>query len=74
VIEVSDSSLNYDRTVKLPIYADSGIPVYFIVNLKERVVEAYSDLVGHAGALVRHPNGVISGATDPRSDGAVAGF
>jgi len=38
------------------------------------VVEAYSDLVGHAGALVRHPNGVISGATDPRSDGAVAGF
>jgi len=38
------------------------------------LVEAYSDLVGHAGALVRHPNGVISGATDPRSDGAVAGF
>ena len=36
------------------------------------VVEAYSDLVGHAGALVRHPSGVIAGATDPRSDGAVA--
>ena len=36
------------------------------------VVEAYSDLVGHAGALVRHPDGVIAGAADPRSDGAVA--
>jgi len=38
------------------------------------VVDAYSDLVGHAGALVRRPDGVVSGATDPRSDGAVAGY
>jgi gamma-glutamyltranspeptidase/glutathione hydrolase len=38
------------------------------------VLEPYSDLAGHAGALVRHPDGVISGAADPRSDGAVAGF
>jgi len=37
------------------------------------VVDAYSDLVGHAGAIVRHPNGVLAGAADPRSDGAVAG-
>ena len=37
------------------------------------VVDAYSDLVGHAGAIVRHPNGVLAGATDPRSDGLVAG-
>jgi gamma-glutamyltranspeptidase len=34
--------------------------------------EAFSDSMGHAGALVRHPNGVIEGAADPRSDGAVA--
>ncbi|MEO5766422.1 MAG: gamma-glutamyltransferase [Casimicrobiaceae bacterium] len=38
------------------------------------MVDDYSDQVGHAGALVVHPNGVISGAADPRSDGAVAGF
>jgi gamma-glutamyltranspeptidase/glutathione hydrolase len=38
------------------------------------VVDAYSDLVGHAGALVRHADGVIAGAADPRSDGAVAGW
>jgi gamma-glutamyltranspeptidase/glutathione hydrolase len=36
------------------------------------VIEPYSDLVGHAGALVRYPDGVIAGATDPRSDGGVA--
>lgn len=38
------------------------------------VIDAFSDLVGHAGALVRHPNGVLAGAADPRSDGIVAGF
>jgi gamma-glutamyltranspeptidase/glutathione hydrolase len=38
------------------------------------LVDAYSDLVGHAGALVRDADGVITGATDPRSDGAVAGW
>ena len=38
------------------------------------LVDPYSDLVGHAGALVRHSNGVLAGAVDPRSDGAVAGL
>jgi gamma-glutamyltranspeptidase len=38
------------------------------------LIDDYSDLVGHAGALVRNPDGVIIGATDPRSDGAVAGW
>jgi gamma-glutamyltranspeptidase/glutathione hydrolase len=38
----------------------------------EVLPEAFSDTMGHAGALVRHPNGVIEGAADPRSDGSVA--
>jgi gamma-glutamyltranspeptidase len=38
------------------------------------VIAPYSDLVGHAGALVLHPSGVIAGAADPRSDGCVAAF
>ena len=37
----------------------------------EVLPEAFSDTMGHAGALVRHPNGVIGGAADPRSDLAV---
>lgn len=32
--------------------------------------EAYSDVMGHAGALVRRKDGRVFGATDPRSDGA----
>ena len=39
----------------------------------EQLDEAFSDTMGHAGALVRHPSGVIEGAADPRSDGVVAG-
>ena len=39
----------------------------------ELLNETFSDTMGHAGALVRHPDGLIEGAVDPRSDGTVAG-
>jgi oxamate amidohydrolase len=35
--------------------------------------EAYSDTMGHAGAVVLHPNGTLEGAHDPRADGGAAG-
>src|SRR5690606_31775217 len=35
------------------------------------VVGDYDETVGHAGALVRHPSGMMEGAFDPRSDGGV---
>ncbi|MDA0784830.1 MAG: gamma-glutamyltransferase family protein [Proteobacteria bacterium] len=38
------------------------------------VVGPYSDLMGHAGALVRRPDGIIEAGADPRSDGAAAGY
>jgi gamma-glutamyltranspeptidase/glutathione hydrolase len=37
-----------------------------------QVVGPYEEVMGHAGALVYHPDGLIEGASDPRSDGAVA--
>ena len=36
------------------------------------VVGDYEEMMGHAGALVYHPDGLIEGASDPRSDGKVA--
>jgi oxamate amidohydrolase len=36
------------------------------------VVEGFADIMGHAGAIVQHPDGLMEGASDPRSDGAVA--
>ncbi len=43
VIEVADSSLQTDREVKMPLYAENGIPEYWIVNLQENVVEVHSN-------------------------------
>lgn len=38
------------------------------------IVAPFTSMMGHAGALVRHPDGRIEGATDPRSDGGVAAW
>lgn len=46
VIEVADTSYNFDKKVKLPLYASSGIPVYWNVNLAKKVVEVYSNPMG----------------------------
>lgn len=42
LLEVSDSTLLLDRQDKLPVYARAGIPEVWIVNLPERLIEAYS--------------------------------
>ncbi|MEG4333746.1 Uma2 family endonuclease [Microcoleus sp. AT9_A2] len=42
IIEVSDTTLQRDRTVKKRIYARAGIAIYWIVNLVEGLVEVYS--------------------------------
>ena len=40
-VEVANTSLDYDRTVKLALYARSGIPEVWIVNLAAAEVEVY---------------------------------
>jgi hypothetical protein len=46
VVEVSDSSLGRDLGIKQRIYARGGIPIYWIVNVVDRVVEVYTDPTG----------------------------
>jgi gamma-glutamyltranspeptidase/glutathione hydrolase len=38
------------------------------------VLGEFDETMGHAGAIVRHPNGVLEGGADPRSDGCVAAY
>lgn len=38
------------------------------------LVDAFDDMMGHAGMVSIDAHGVISGATDPRADGACAGL
>lgn len=42
VIEVAHSSLFIDRSEKGRIYASAGIPVYWIINVVDRIIEVYS--------------------------------
>ncbi len=46
VIEVADSSLRQDRTLKKRLYAAWGIPVYWIINLVNNQIEVYTEPVG----------------------------
>jgi Uma2 family endonuclease len=43
VIEVADTSLDKDREVKGPLFAEAGIKEYWIVNLSDRTIEVYRD-------------------------------
>ncbi len=43
LVEVSDSSLEFDREIKGPIYADAGIREYWIVNLVDDCIEIHRD-------------------------------
>lgn len=45
VIEIADTSLSHDRGRKLRLYARHNIPEYWIINLKERVLEVYREPV-----------------------------
>jgi Uma2 family endonuclease len=42
VIEVADTSLAYDRQVKLPLYAGAGIPEAWLIDLARESVERHS--------------------------------
>jgi Uma2 family endonuclease len=46
VVDVSDATLKPDKNIKLPLYAEAGIPEAWIVNLEEDVIEVYSEPVG----------------------------
>lgn len=41
---------------------------------KVEMVGPFDTLMGHAGVLLRRPDGIIEGAADPRSDGTVAAW
>lgn len=43
VIEISDSTLKYDRETKLSLYAEAGIDNYWIIDLVDNYLEVYSN-------------------------------
>ena len=43
IIEVAESSLDYDRDVKSRVYAESAVPEYWLVDLDGRSVSCYAE-------------------------------
>jgi Uma2 family endonuclease len=41
VVEVAESSLRYDRTTKLRLYARAGVPEYWVVSVAGEWIEVY---------------------------------
>jgi Uma2 family endonuclease len=53
IIEVAESSLAYDRETKAPIYAASGVPEYWIVDVAGRAVEVHAGSDGQRYSSAR---------------------
>jgi Uma2 family endonuclease len=81
VVEVSDSSLAYDRNHKAPLYSAGGIADYWIVNLVQCQLEVYRDPVADSTQLfgfrynsrmILDPADVVSPLAAPQASIAVA--
>ena len=54
IVEVTNSSLGYERAVKRRLYARHGIPEYWIVNVGAQAVEVCRNPVGDAYETILH--------------------
>ena len=66
-------------TQRVNLRLESRFPDELIAALRAaghdvELVAPFDEVMGHAGAAVRHPNGLLEGASDPRCDGAVSAF
>ena len=62
-------------TLKLESRFDTGV----VRGLAERghemeILQPFDETMGHAGCIIRSPDGVLEGGADPRSDGLVAAY
>ncbi|MAU95676.1 MAG: gamma-glutamyltransferase [Fulvimarina sp.] len=62
-------------TLKLEDRFDPGlVEALRAAGHETEIIPSFSDMAGHAGAVVRHPSGVVEGASDPRADGTALAF
>ena len=53
IIEVADTTLAYDRDIKIPLYARAGIPEAWVVDVAADRIDAYQDPVAGQYTRVR---------------------
>ena len=54
LIEVSDTTRDYDRNTKLPLYAAAGIPEAWIVDIAADRIERHTEPAADGYQLIRH--------------------
>lgn len=76
IIEVSDATLNFDRTTKARLYARAGIAEYWIVNLRARQLETFRAPQNgkYSETRVLAESESIAPLAAPHSESAVADF
>jgi Uma2 family endonuclease len=76
IVEVADSSLEYDTTVKLGLYAILGIPEYWIADLRNDRLLVYAQPEGDAYRIARvlHQGEFIAPRALPESEFPVGLF
>ena len=81
IVEVSESSLDYDRTEKASLCAKAGIPDYWVLNLIDRRLEVRRDPApdpnelygfGYQSVIVLHERDFVSPLAVPEASIAVA--
>jgi Uma2 family endonuclease len=55
LIEVADTSVRYDRDVKIPLYAHHGVAVVWLVDVENDAVEIYEQPVDGNYTVIRRP-------------------
>jgi Uma2 family endonuclease len=67
VVEVADTTLHFDRTRKLGMYAEALVPEYWIVNVADGVLEVYREPEGlrYRTALRLGPDETVTPASAP---------
>lgn len=55
VIEIADASLDYDRDVKIPLYARHGIPEVWLMDVRSRRLEVHRDPGEHGYRMTVRP-------------------
>ncbi|GAB5536701.1 MAG: Uma2 family endonuclease [Rubricoccaceae bacterium] len=76
LVEVADTSLIRDRFHKASLYAEAEIAEYWIVNLKDRVLEVHRDPAGDAyrTKTTLGPDDTVSPLARPQASISVAGL
>ncbi|NEQ37680.1 MAG: Uma2 family endonuclease [Okeania sp. SIO3I5] len=48
LVEVADSTIKYDREIKIPLYAENGISEVWLIDINQQLVEVYRQPKGNS--------------------------